>query len=56
MGLIPAGVAPFVADATITGIGWLPSYESVLLGSGMPVYLSWHTFAWSFYGPGGVIA
>jgi len=54
--LIPAGVAPFVAGATITGIGWLPSYESVLLGSGMPVYLSWHPFAWSFAGAGAVIA
>ena len=54
--LIPAGVAPFVAGATITGIGWLPSYESVLLGSGMPVYLSWHSFAWSFAGAGAIIA
>ncbi len=54
--LIPAGLAPFVAAATITGIGWLPSYESVLLGTGMPVYLSWHPFVWSFAGAGGVIA
>ena len=53
---IPAAIAPFLAAVTITAIGWLPVYESVMLGSRMPVYLSWHAFAWSFAGAGAVIA
>ena len=48
--LIPAIMAPFLAAGVITVIGWIPEYESVTLGSGMPVHLTWRAFLWSFSG------
>jgi len=48
--LVPAAIAPFLALAVITMIGWMPEYESITLGSGIPVRLTWQAFAWSFVG------
>ena len=48
--ILPAVVAPFVAYGAIVAIGWLPEYESIMFGLGMPVHISWHAFAWSITG------
>jgi hypothetical protein len=48
--ILPAVVAPFVAYGAIVAIGWLPEYESITFGLGMPVHISWHAFAWSITG------
>lgn len=48
--ILPALVAPFVAYGVIVAIGWLPEYESITFGLGMPVHISWHAFAWSITG------
>lgn len=48
--LLPAVVAPFLAVGVVSAIGLMPEYESITLGSGMPVYLTWQAFAWSFAG------
>jgi hypothetical protein len=48
--ILPAVVAPFAAYGAIVAIGWLPEYESITFGLGMPVYISWHAFAWSMVG------
>ncbi len=53
--LLPALVAPFVAYGVIIVIGWLPEYEAIRLGLGMPVYLSWQAFAWSLLGGLGIL-
>ncbi|MEE8046250.1 MAG: hypothetical protein V3T49_05365, partial [Dehalococcoidia bacterium] len=47
---LPAIVAPFMAFGVIHAIGLMPEYESITLGSGMPVFLSWKAFAWSLAG------
>ncbi|MCZ6539740.1 MAG: ABC transporter permease [Chloroflexi bacterium] len=48
--VIPAVIAPFLAAGVITMIGWIPEYESVTLGAGMPVHLTLRAFLWSFSG------
>jgi hypothetical protein len=48
--ILPAVVAPFVAYGAIIAIGWLPDYESITFGLGMPVHITWHAFAWSITG------
>ena len=48
--ILPAVVAPFVAYGAIVAIGWLPEYESITFGLGMPVHINWHAFAWSITG------
>jgi hypothetical protein len=48
--ILPAVIAPFVAYGAIVAIGWLPEYESITLGMGMPVHISWQAFAWSLTG------
>ena len=53
--ILPAVVAPFVAYGAIVAIGWLPEYESITFGLGMPVYISWHAFAWSMVGAAVVV-
>jgi len=47
--------APFVAYGVIIAIGWLPEYEAIRLGLGMPVHLSWQAFAWSLLGGVGIL-
>jgi hypothetical protein len=53
--ILPAVVAPFVAYGAIVAIGWLPEYESITFGLGMPVHISWHAFAWSITGAAVVV-
>ena len=53
--ILPAVVAPFVAYGAISAIGWLPEYESIAFGMGMPVHISWHAFAWSITGAAVVV-
>lgn len=53
---LPALLAPFVAFAAINLIGLMPEYESITLGSSMPVYLTWQAFAWALIGAGIVVA
>ncbi|MBN4064627.1 FtsX-like permease family protein [Dehalococcoides mccartyi] len=48
--LLPAIVAPLLAYGVINLIGLLPEYESITLGSGMPVHLSIKAFVWSLIG------
>jgi hypothetical protein len=47
---LPAIIAPFLGFGVIHLIGLMPEYESISLGSGMPVYLMWQAFAWSLAG------
>ena len=54
--VLPALLAPFVAFAAINLIGLMPEYESITLGSSMPVYLTWQAFAWALIGAGIVVA
>ncbi|MDP6666410.1 MAG: FtsX-like permease family protein [Dehalococcoidia bacterium] len=54
--LVPAALAPFLSAGVITAMGQLPEYESISLGSGMPVYITWQAFAWSFAGAALVLA
>ena len=53
--ILPAVVAPFMAYGAIVAIGWLPEYESITFGLGMPVHISWHAFAWSITGAAVVV-
>jgi hypothetical protein len=53
--ILPAVVAPFVAYGAIVAIGWLPEYESITFGLGLPVHISWHAFAWSITGAAVVV-
>jgi hypothetical protein len=53
--ILPAVVAPFVAYGAIVAIGWLPEYESITFGLGMPVHITWHAFAWSITGAAVVV-
>ena len=53
--ILPAVLAPFVAYGMIVAIGWLPEYESITFGLGMPVHISWHAFAWSIIGAAVVV-
>ncbi len=53
--ILPAVVAPLVAYGAIVAIGWLPEYESITFGLGMPVHISWHAFAWSITGAAVVV-
>ena len=54
--VLPALLAPFVSFAAINLIGLMPEYESITLGSSMPVYLTWQAFAWALIGAGIVVA
>ncbi|MDE0592951.1 MAG: FtsX-like permease family protein [Dehalococcoidia bacterium] len=53
--ILPAVVAPFMAYGVIVAMGWLPEYESITFGLGMPVHISWHAFAWSITGAAVVV-
>ena len=53
--ILPAVIAPFMAYGAIVAIGWLPEYESITFGLGMPVHISWHAFAWSITGAAVVV-
>ncbi len=48
--VVPAVIAPILAFGAINMIGILPEYKTIMLGSSMPVYLSWQAFAWSLIG------
>jgi hypothetical protein len=55
--LIPTLLAPFLALGIISLMGQLPEYEMITFdGEGMPVRLTWQTFALSLLGGGVVLA
>ncbi len=48
--VLPAVIAPFLAFGVIKLIGMMPEYESITLGSSMPVFLMWQSFVWALVG------
>ncbi|MBN4064673.1 hypothetical protein JYU04_02945 [Dehalococcoides mccartyi] len=48
--VIPALIAPFFALGVITQVGYLPEYEAISLGRGMPAQILWQSFALSLFG------